>query len=72
MAALGVRSASVPFARPTEAAVNRTFQRTAANGRERSPVLAMQKVVGSSPIIRSRKAPEIGALRHRQRLLTLL
>jgi hypothetical protein len=28
------------------------FQRPGANGRERWPTLAMQKVVGSSPIIR--------------------
>jgi hypothetical protein len=28
------------------------FQRTGANGREPLPKLAMQKVVGSSPIIR--------------------
>jgi hypothetical protein len=43
-----------------ELAANKTFQRTGANGRERPPALAMQKVVGSSPIIRSIKAPETG------------
>ena len=31
----------------------RRFERTGANGSERSPAFAMQKVVGSSPIIRS-------------------
>jgi hypothetical protein len=39
-----------------EVAANEMFQRTRANGRERPPAFAMQKVVGSSPIIRSRNA----------------
>jgi class 3 adenylate cyclase len=34
-----------------EAAANRPFERTGANGRERPPTLAMQKVEGSSPFI---------------------
>jgi hypothetical protein len=41
----------------SEAAANRWFQRTHANGRERPPAFAMQKVVGSSPIIRSKERP---------------
>ena len=45
------------FLARAEAAANRPFERTGANRRERSPALAMQKVVGSSPIIRSRKSP---------------
>jgi hypothetical protein len=49
MAALGVRSGSLARA---EAAANRPFERTGANRRERPPTLAMQKVVGSNPIIR--------------------
>jgi hypothetical protein len=53
MAALAVRSGSRPFARPTEVAAGRRFERTAANGCERAPAFAMQKIVGSSPIIRS-------------------
>jgi hypothetical protein len=40
------------LARPVVAA-NRWFERTDANGCERSRAFAMQKVVGSSPIIRS-------------------
>jgi hypothetical protein len=35
-----------------EAAANDNFRRTHANGRERPPTLAMQKVEGSSPFIR--------------------
>ena len=52
MAALGVRSGALPFARPTLFAANRLFERTDAHGCERSRAFAMQKVVGSSPIIR--------------------
>ena len=36
-----------------ETSANGAFERTGANGSERSLALAMQKVVGSSPIIRS-------------------
>jgi hypothetical protein len=36
-----------------EASANTRFRRTRANGREHPPAFAMQKVVGSSPIIRS-------------------
>jgi hypothetical protein len=57
MAALNVRSGSLPFARPTRRAADRTFQRMRANRRERSPAFAMQKVVGSSPIIRVGEPP---------------
>jgi hypothetical protein len=46
---LGFAAASLT--RP-EAAANRRFRRTQANRRERLRTLAMQKVVGSSPIIR--------------------
>ena len=35
-----------------ESPANRSFERTGANGRERSLALAMQKVEGSSPFIR--------------------
>jgi hypothetical protein len=37
-------------------ALQRRIERTGAHGRERSRTLAMQKVVGSSPIIRLRNA----------------
>jgi hypothetical protein len=52
MARFGVRSGSVAFARLHGTSANGRFERTDANGRERSLALAMQKVVGSSPIIR--------------------
>jgi hypothetical protein len=55
MARLGVRSGSVAFARWDEDAANNRFERTGANGCERSRAFAMQKVVGSSPIIRSER-----------------
>jgi hypothetical protein len=58
MAGLGVRSGALAFARSAEDPTNKRFERTGANGRERAPALAMQKVVGSSPIIRSRSPPE--------------
>jgi hypothetical protein len=38
---------------PIETAANGQFERTGVNGRERSLALAMQKVEGSSPFIRS-------------------
>jgi Protein of unknown function (DUF402) len=60
MAALGVRSGSLAFARPTEGAANRRFERTGAYGREHQRPFAMQKVVGSSPIIRFNKARDAG------------
>jgi hypothetical protein len=44
-----VRARSVT---PFEGPANEQFLRTGAHRRERSPILAMQKVVGSSPIIR--------------------
>jgi hypothetical protein len=52
MAALGIRSGALAFARFAEAPAKHAFERTGANGCERSPAFAMQKVVGSSPIIR--------------------
>ena len=53
MATLGVRSGSsgVRSIRGNRVAVR--VERTHPNGRERSRILAMQKVVGSNPIIRS-------------------
>jgi hypothetical protein len=57
MARFGVRSSSPAFARSGEGAANKPFERTNANGRERLLALAMQKVVGSSPIIRSSRSP---------------
>jgi hypothetical protein len=57
MARFGVRSGSRPFARSDGKPERERFERTGANGRERTRALAMQKVVGSSPIIRSQKAP---------------
>jgi hypothetical protein len=62
MAALAVRSGSVPFARLEETAGDAGLERTGANGRERLPAFAMQKVVGSSPIIRSSISPPEGGL----------
>jgi hypothetical protein len=56
MAALSVRSGSLPFTRSAELTANKRFWRTHSNRRERPPAFAMQKVVGSSPIIRSQKA----------------
>jgi hypothetical protein len=53
MARIGVRSGSVAFAHAIEIRGNERFGRTEENGRERSLAFAMQKVVGSSPIIRS-------------------
>jgi hypothetical protein len=53
MARFGVRSGSRGFARSDKDPANKRVERTGANGRERSLALAMQKVVGSSPIIRS-------------------
>jgi hypothetical protein len=53
MAALAVRSGSVTFACGRGVALDKPVRRTQAIERARPPVLAMQKVVGSSPIIRS-------------------
>ena len=53
MAALLVRSRSRAFARLVTSHVVMPVERTRANWRECSPIFAMQKVVGSSPIIRS-------------------
>src|SRR5437870_1388435 len=53
MARFGVRSGSVACARSDEDAAKKRFERTGANGRARTSLaLAMQKVAGSSPIIR--------------------
>jgi hypothetical protein len=60
MAALNVRPGSLPFARPTRRAADRTFQRTRANRRERPPAFAMQKVEGSSPFIRFKNPRKSG------------
>jgi len=40
-----------------ETSANRDFERTDANGCERSLAFAMQKVEGSSPFIRSQETP---------------
>jgi hypothetical protein len=53
MARFGVRSGSLAFARPIGNPENKRLERTDANRSERSLAFAMQKVVGSSPIIRS-------------------
>jgi hypothetical protein len=42
---------------PIETAANGSIERTGANGRERPLALAMQKVEGSSPFIRSKEKP---------------
>jgi hypothetical protein len=60
MARFGVRSGSVAFAHADEHAANTPPERTPANGRERSPALATQKVVGWSPIIRSESPAKAG------------
>ena len=57
-----------------ESPANRSFERTGTNGRERPLALAMQKVVGSSPIIRSPQKPRHGGVftglgKDRRRLL---
>jgi hypothetical protein len=57
MARLGVRSGSVAFASFDGSPANSVLERTGANERERSRAFAMQKVVGSSPIIRSSRGP---------------
>lgn len=56
MARFGVRSGSLAFARPIGNPGNERFERTGANGCEQSRAFAMQKVVGSNPIIRFTKA----------------
>ena len=60
MARFGVRSGSVRFARMHGNLANSRFERTGANGSERPRALAMQKVVGSSPIIRSTRPCKSG------------
>jgi hypothetical protein len=62
MARFGVRSGSVAFARLDEKPCKHRIDRTGANRSERPLALAMQKVVGSSPIIRFNKAPLDGVL----------
>ena len=44
----------------TESSANSRVERTGANGSERSLAFAMQKVVGSSPIIRFTKTAAYG------------
>ena len=56
MARFGVRSGSRGFARSDKDPANKRVERTGANGREWSLALAMQKVEGSSPFIRSQRA----------------
>jgi hypothetical protein len=56
MARFDVRSGSLGSLAPIETAANGSIDRTGANGRERPLALAMQKVVGSSPIIRFEKS----------------
>jgi hypothetical protein len=56
MARFSVRSGSLAFARGDEKAATCALQRTGTNASERSLAFAMQKVVGSSPIIRSPRA----------------
>jgi hypothetical protein len=56
MARFGVRSGSLAFARLTGSPAIEAFHRTGANGRERTLSIAMQKVEGSSPFIRSKKS----------------
>src|SRR5439155_870361 len=51
MAAPGVRSRSLPFAHPARSRCKHKFRRTIANGCERLPAFAMQKVEGSNPFI---------------------
>ena len=60
MASFGVRSGSVLFARLRRSSANSLFERTGANGRERSLAFAMQKVEGSSPFIRSQNPRKAG------------
>ena len=57
MATLGVYSRSLAGERRSRNPLNEAVQRTTANGRERLLTVAMQKVVGSSPIIRSYRPP---------------
>jgi hypothetical protein len=52
MVTLGVRSGSAAFTRLVCVPLNYAVSGTVPNLRERSPLIAMQKVVGSSPIIR--------------------
>jgi hypothetical protein len=60
MARFGVRWGSLAFARLHGSPAKSWFERTDANGRERSLASAMQKVVGSSPIIRFSELAETG------------
>ena len=59
MATLAVRSRALPYSSDRRKPNGKALHRTHANGRQRSPRLAMQKVVGSSPIIRS-ESPNAG------------
>jgi hypothetical protein len=52
MARFGVRSGSLAFARPIGNPETKRLERTDANRSERSLAFAMQKAVGSNPIIR--------------------
>jgi hypothetical protein len=62
MPGFGVRSGSLAFARLRGPAADEPFERTGANGRELRLAFAMQKVVGSSPIIRSQKSCKAACL----------
>jgi hypothetical protein len=53
----GVRSGAVAFARFSERPAIEAFERTGANGPEPLLAFALQKVVGSSPIIRFKQKP---------------
>ena len=64
MATHGVRSRALGVRSPERILLNVPVCRTGANPGERSPTLAMQKVVGSSPIIRSQESPaQVGFFR---------
>jgi hypothetical protein len=55
--AVGYLDEALAIARDAAAPLLTAFERTGANGCERSLAFAMQKVVGSSPIIRSPESP---------------
>src|SRR5438105_10175300 len=61
---------SLGFARSDEDLANKRFERTART-RRTSLALAMLKVVGSSPIIRSPESPKTGLFRLRRDPITL-
>jgi hypothetical protein len=69
MAALGVRSASLAFASPTKSRCKQGFQRTRANGRERSPPLPCRRSWVRVPSSALRKPRESRARRKANYLL---